>query len=113
MSHGRPGSHRALDVGGNMVTMHRRGPNATEIQDGGRSILFSYDTPVAVHVEGMGYYVTSKFWSRATSRHIKLFLGPVPTKVCGARIVPQEVIARMASGGSIATAAETHDHASS
>lgn len=85
------------------MQMHRRGPNATEIEDGNRSILFSYDTPVAVHVEGMGYYVTSAFHSRTTSKHVGEFVGEYKNK---ARKVAQEVIARMASGGTIATAQE-------
>ena len=57
------------------------GSNMTEVVLGGRSILVSYETPVALHIEGMGYIVTDKKWSRTTSRHISKFLnGDKPYK---------------------------------
>lgn len=48
--------------------------NMTEIVIGNRSVLFSYKTPVALHIEGIGYIVTDKKWSRTTSKHINKFL---------------------------------------
>ncbi len=57
------------------------GSNMTEVVLGNRSILFSYKTPVALHIEGMGYVVTEKYWSRTTNRHISKFLnGDKPYK---------------------------------
>lgn len=51
------------------------GANITELVVGNRSILISYETPVALHIEGVGYIVTEKKWSRTTSKHINQFLG--------------------------------------
>jgi hypothetical protein len=51
------------------------GANVTELVTGNRSILVSYETPVALHIEGVGYIVTEKKWSRTTSKHINQFLG--------------------------------------
>lgn len=51
------------------------GANVTELVNGNRSILISYETPVALHIEGIGYIVTEKKWSRTTSKHINQFLG--------------------------------------
>ena len=46
--------------------------NMTEVDTGKVQILFSYKTPVAFHYSGDDtIYVTEKFWSRTTSRHIK------------------------------------------
>lgn len=38
------------------------------------TVFFSYQTPVACHVEGVGYFKTSKKWSVTTSRHINQWL---------------------------------------
>lgn len=51
------------------------GANQTEVIIGNRSILVSYQTPVALHIEGMGYIVTDCRWSRTTTKHINKFLG--------------------------------------
>ncbi len=57
------------------------GSNMTEIVTANRSILVSYQTPVALHVEGIGYITTEKKWSKTTSRHINKFLnGAKPYK---------------------------------
>lgn len=57
------------------------GSNMNELILGNKSILISYETPVALHIEGMGYIVTEKKWSRTTSRHINKFLnGDKPYK---------------------------------
>lgn len=62
------------------------GNNMTEIVLGYRSILFSYKTPVALHIEGVGCIVTEKKWSNTTTRHINKFLnGTKPYKTA-----PQE-----------------------
>ncbi len=45
--------------------------SATEVVlQNGNTVLFSYSTPVACHIPGMGYYRTTKAWSRTTSKHI-------------------------------------------
>jgi len=51
------------------------GSNMTTVETGKALILFSYETPVAVFIEGEGYYRTSKKWSVTTSRHINKWLG--------------------------------------
>ena len=51
--------------------------NMTELEINGMRILFSYKTPVAMRLltpEGMEDHVTSKYWSRTTSRHINAWL---------------------------------------
>ena len=48
--------------------------NMTEVRVGKYSVLFSYETPVAYHEEGVGYAKTNKFWSKTTSKHINLWL---------------------------------------
>ena len=47
------------------------GPNQTEIASAGRGATFlvSYETPVAILVQGK-MYVTTKKWSNTTSKHI-------------------------------------------
>ena len=52
--------------------------NMTELSMENVTILFSYNTPVAVMIdEGLGFvfYRTAKRWSNTTSRHINQWLG--------------------------------------
>ena len=47
------------------------GSNQTELHlADGRVVLFSYETPVALHVPGEGYYRTSERYSVTTSKHV-------------------------------------------
>ncbi len=47
------------------------GSNQTEIESAdGKTVLYSYQTPVAVFLPGRGGLVTTKKWSVTTSRHI-------------------------------------------
>ena len=49
--------------------------NQNEVElSSGVTVFFSYQTPVAAHVPGVGYVKTDKQWSRTTSRHIGQFL---------------------------------------
>lgn len=49
--------------------------NQTEIElPNGTTLFFSYNTPVAAHVPGNGYYRTEKKWGRTTSNHIGQFI---------------------------------------
>jgi len=48
--------------------------NMTQIESGPVTVLFSYKTPVAAHIEGQGYYRTEHKWSSTTSRHINKWL---------------------------------------
>ncbi len=56
------------------------GPNETEIQINGLTLFFSYSTLVAVQQGNDLYdddkvFITEKFWSKTTTRHIGGFLG--------------------------------------
>lgn len=47
------------------------GRNQTEIEKAdGTIVLYSYETPVAAFVPGVGGLVTDRFYSNTTSRHI-------------------------------------------
>ena len=46
------------------------GSNMTQVSANGMTILISYKTPVAAHIQGKGYYKTAKHWSVTTSKHI-------------------------------------------
>lgn len=48
-------------------------PNMTEVTMTGKRVLVSYETPVAIHVDGR-FLVTNTKFSRTTSRHIKTWL---------------------------------------
>lgn len=58
-----------------------------EFKDG-QTILFSYETPVAVYTPGKGYERTELFISRTTNKHVDKWIGREP-----ARTVSQEAIA--------------------
>tara|TARA_R110000737_G_C14260804_1_gene428477 strand:- start:46 stop:345 length:300 start_codon:yes stop_codon:yes gene_type:complete len=57
------------------MELRRIGPNQTEITTGDRTVLYSYDTPVVVHVSGGGYFRTVKRHSVTTSKHINKYIG--------------------------------------
>jgi|GEM_PF-1575447 len=48
--------------------------NMTELQINGTTILFSYQTPVAIYDHTYGFRVTTKKWSRTTTKHINKWL---------------------------------------
>jgi hypothetical protein len=48
--------------------------NMTQVESGPLTVLFSYKTPVACHINGEGFYRTSHKWSVTTSRHINKWL---------------------------------------
>jgi len=56
--------------------------NVTVIETDAKSILISYETPVAVLYHGNGKYVkTEKKWSATTSKHINAWLGGAEAKL--------------------------------
>lgn len=60
--------------------------NVTVLELAAKSILISYETPVAILYHGNGKYVkTSKKWSATTSRHINSWLNGAE-----AELEPQE-----------------------
>lgn len=57
------------------MTLNPIGKNVTELTlANGTTILFSYRTAVACHIPGLGYYRTTKAYSRTTSKHITQWL---------------------------------------
>lgn len=71
--------------------------NMTEAIHGTATILYSYQTPVAVHVEGIGYFRTAEKFSVTTSKHINKWLESHGAR--GATVVPQEEIVKLAKKG--------------
>lgn len=63
------------------------GANQTELYVEKITVLFSYETPVAFHQEGAGYYRTKQHYSSTTTRHINQWLYGVE-----AAEVPQDFI---------------------
>lgn len=58
------------------MKLHNVGSNQTQISlDNGTEIFFSYNTPVAAFVPGIGYVKTEKKWSVTTSKHITMWIG--------------------------------------
>lgn len=62
------------------------GSNMNEVEVNGKSILFSYQTPVAGY-DDQGAFRTEEKFSVTTSKHINIYLG----KGVG-RVVPQSYI---------------------
>lgn len=61
------------------------GANQTLLKlNGDIEVLFSYNTPVAGHISGVGYIKTEKKWSKTTSSHINKYLDG-----CSAEVKPQ------------------------
>lgn len=51
------------------------GSNQTEVErEGGVTVFYSYQTPVAAFVPGKGALVTNKRYSKTTSRHVNQFV---------------------------------------
>jgi hypothetical protein len=49
------------------------GLNKTEIGTRSWSVFFSYNTPVGIIIDN-SVYITDKFWSKTTSKHINWWL---------------------------------------
>ena len=78
------------------------GPNQTEIKTGDRTVLYSYDTPVVVHVHGIGYFRTETRHSKTTSKHINQYLiSNVDSRFCSVTTVSQSKINTLSDGGSV------------
>jgi hypothetical protein len=57
----------------NRMKLNNLGNNKTEVVADGKTIFFSYNTPVAAIVNG-DVFKTSKHWSVTTSKHITQWL---------------------------------------
>ena len=67
--------------------------NMTEVETSEARILFSYRTPVAAYVFGVGYVKTDKWWSVTTSRHINKW-----TDNCTVKEVSQTFLDKLVQG---------------
>ena len=74
------------------MNLKQVGSNMTEVNVNGKSVLFSYETPVAGWCEQGAFRTEDKF-SMTTSKHINKYLGG---KDVG-RTVPQAWIERLVS----------------
>ena len=85
-----------------MTRLRNIGPNQTEIKTGDRTVLYSYSTPVVVHVHGIGYFRTETRYSKTTSKHINQYLiSNVDSRFCNVATVSQSKIDTLSDGGSI------------
>ena len=75
-----------------MLKLTILGSNQTEVSLDNKRVLFSYNTPVAAWVSGIGYIRTDKKFSVTTSKHITLWLAGNT-----ARTVPQSEIEALLS----------------
>ena len=58
------------------MILRQIGSNQTELSlNNGNSIFFSYETPVAGYSDDIGFFKTSTYYSKTTSRHINAYLG--------------------------------------
>lgn len=73
------------------VFLKSMSPNATQITIGNKSILFSYETPVALHVMGVGFFKTAERFSKTTSKHVNQWLGDLRN----VSTIPQDQLLRM------------------
>jgi hypothetical protein len=72
------------------MTVNQLGSNQTQInqtiENTNVSVLYSYDTPVAIKANGKAY-VTTRFFSRTTSKHINAWVsGMIVIKVSQSQI---------------------------
>ena len=76
------------------MRVKNHGSNQTIVEDNGCSVLYSYETPVALIVGSLNRaYKTDRKWSVTTSKHINQWLraeGFDPKE--DATLVPQEVL---------------------
>lgn len=56
------------------MKLNTYGENQTELQIRHVAIFFSYNTPVACYIGGMGYFKTSEKHSQTTTKHINKWL---------------------------------------
>ena len=70
-----------------MLELRQVGNNMVEVEKEKARVLFSYNTPVAAYVRGVGYIRTEEYFSSTTSRHITKWLAGASAKA-----VPQSEI---------------------
>jgi len=69
------------------------GSNMTELEAAdGTTVLFSYQTPVAGFIPGVGFIKTEEFFSRTTSKHITKWINKNGSPESTVTEVSQEMI---------------------
>ena len=82
------------------MKLKTHGDNINEvIFDNQNSLLFSYETPVAAYVHGVGFYRTSYAWSATTTRHINKWLKKVGNG--DAKVKPQDWFSFMGANNGV------------
>lgn len=76
------------------------GSNMTEVEHGDLTVLYSYETPVAV-LAPEGMFITEKKWSVTTSKHIGKFFAHHRLDKRGARKIPQDVLELVVNRGKL------------
>jgi len=76
------------------MILRQLGSNQTELSlNNGTSLFFSYETPVAGYSSDLGWFKTSTYYSRTTSKHINQYFKHADKDKI--RIVSDDVIAEM------------------
>ena len=76
------------------MILRQLGSNQTELSlNNGTSLFFSYETPVAGFSPDLGWFNTSPYYSRTTSKHINQYFKHAPKDKI--RIVSDDVISEM------------------
>ena len=76
------------------MILRQLGSNQTELSlNNGTSLFFSYETPVAGFSPDLGWFKTSTYYSRTTSKHINQYFRHAPKDKI--RIVSDDVISEM------------------
>jgi hypothetical protein len=63
------------------VRLSTYGANQNEVTIGDVSLFFSYETLVAMHIQGHGYLRSGKSWSKTTTRHVNKWIGDADCQV--------------------------------
>ena len=76
------------------MKLNKIASNVTEIiAANGSKIMFSYDTPVAGHIENYGFFKTSHKYSVTTTKHINKYLKDnAEFETVSVNVVPQDLI---------------------
>jgi len=76
------------------MKLNKIASNVTEIiAANGSKIMFSYDTPVAGHIENYGFFKTSQKYSVTTTKHINKYLKDnAEFETVSVNVVPQDLI---------------------
>lgn len=72
------------------LELEKLGPNVTKVYLADRTVLFSYETPVAVFSDGR-WHITEEFHSKTTSKHINQHCTDHP-KHPNVKVTPERIV---------------------